>query len=134
MSPRTVTVLARLDLARPVTVRHDAGLLQLLQESALRLHADRYGAASAGTALHVLACPPADWDGATTGPVRIVDLVRDRSARPTARTGGVAVVVTDDDAAAASPHRLVTVEAPAGRGQAAPCLAAVDEDPTPLSA
>ncbi len=110
MNTRTVTILARVDLTRPVTVRRDPALVGLLQESALRLHADHFGEPGAGETLHVLCCSPADWDAAAHGPVRILDLVRN----PCQAAGGVAVVVTDSFVAALSRHLVCTVVATVG--------------------
>lgn len=110
MNTRTVTILARVDLARPVSVRRDPALVELLQQAALRLHADHFGEPGPGETLHVLCCPTTEWDAAAHGPVRILDLVRN----PCHATGGVAVVVTDSFVASLSRHLLLTLAATVG--------------------
>ncbi|WP_447643696.1 hypothetical protein [Nocardioides zeae] len=110
MNTRTVTIVARVDLTRPVTVRRDPALVHLLQEAALRFHADHFGGLEAGDTLHVLCCSPDEWDAAAHGPVRILDLVRN----PTTTSGGVAVIVTDAFVASLSRHRVVTVAPTSG--------------------
>lgn len=110
MTTRTVTILARVDLTRPVTVRRDPALVELLQESALRLHGDHFGEPGPGETLHVLCCPTTEWDAAAHGPVRILDLVRNECQA----TGGVAVVVTDSFVAPLSRHLVCTVTATVG--------------------